>query len=64
MKTAIKTATLFFALSLVTTSCALFRGGGSGGGGHCPAYGSSINSEETDVEIKNIQEIRENSASM
>ncbi|MFT5599804.1 MAG: hypothetical protein ACI9N1_000030 [Flavobacteriales bacterium] len=62
MKTAIKTATLFFALSLITSSCALFRGGGSGG--HCPAYGSSINSEETDVEIKNIQEIRENSASM
>ncbi|CAG5084498.1 hypothetical protein [Parvicella tangerina] len=38
-------------------SCRLFQGGG--GGGHCPAYGSSIEKEDLyDQDINNESELR------
>lgn len=43
-------------ITLITTSCGLFRGGG--GGGHCPAYGTSIN-DEIHNDVNNADELTE-----
>jgi hypothetical protein len=32
-------------ISLITSSCGLFKSGGSGGG-HCPAYGANVNFDD------------------
>ncbi len=46
------------AMSATLGSCRLFQGGG--GGGHCPAYGSSIEKEDLlDQDINNESELRE-----
>lgn len=43
-------------LTLAFTSCSLFNGGGSGG--HCPAYGTSINND-MHQDINNSEELIE-----
>jgi hypothetical protein len=52
----IKQLLVIVAVSLAFTSCGLFRGGG--GGGHCPAYGTSI-SDDTHQDLNNSNELRE-----
>ena len=43
--------------ALVMTSCGLFSGGG--GGGHCPAYGTSLDQETIPQnDINSIEELR------
>ncbi len=41
-------------IALITSSCGLFRGGG--GGGHCPAYGTSIDNNIHN-DINNAEEL-------
>ena len=43
------------AVTLAFSSCSLFRGGG--GGGHCPAYGTSIDND-MHQDINNSEELR------
>lgn len=45
-------------LSISFNSCRLFQGGGSGGG-HCPAYGSSIENDHLLKDINNEFELRQ-----
>ncbi len=45
------------AITTLITSCGLFNGGG--GGGHCPAYGSSIEKGQFENDnINNVEELR------
>jgi hypothetical protein len=49
--------TLIFAITLTSlNSCGLFKGGG--GGGHCPAYGTSLNQDRPDFENIKIQDLK------
>lgn len=51
----IKQLLVIVTVSLTFTSCGLFRG--SGGGGHCPAYGTSINND-LHQDINNAEELK------
>jgi hypothetical protein len=50
-------AICILALSASVSSCRLFQGGG--GGGHCPAYGTSIEQDDLLKDINNESELRE-----
>lgn len=52
----IKTTLMFIAVATMFASCGLFRSGG--GGGHCPAYGSSIDNIKMHQDINNAEELR------
>lgn len=50
-------AACVIAFSVSVNSCRLFQGGG--GGGHCPAYGTSIEEDNLlDQDINNESELR------
>jgi len=60
----VKSIAVVLTVSLTMSSCFLFKGGGgSHGGGSCPAYGSLENSNDN-LEIKTIEELRSTTENM
>ena len=50
----LKKTTLILAIATICSSCGLFRGGG--GGGHCPAYGTSL--DQNNFELNQTPSLR------